>query len=152
MAPLLQRKHHHMAGMTGFEIFWPLLAHVLLVYGLYGLLHIRRQRLLRQGLLTIDAIRSSSSDPIRSQLVRNAIASQFEIPVLFYLCTILLYLTEGDSVICAVLAWIFVASRYGHAAVHVTTNCLLPRFALFVIGAVALGFMWIWLAMWMFAS
>jgi Uncharacterized protein conserved in bacteria len=138
--------------MTGFEMFWPILAHVLLVYCLYGLFRLRRRRMIREGRMTEEAIRWGAGDPPESLSVKNCIANQFELPVLFYLCCILLYITEADSLPAVVLAWAFVASRYAHAVVHVTGNRLSLRFPLFITGFVLLGAMWIWLAVWMATS
>lgn len=138
--------------MTGFEVFWPILAHVFLVYCLYGLFRLRRLRLVREGRMTEESIRWGAGDPPESLSVKNCIANQFELPVLFYLCCVLLYVTEADSFLAVALAWAFVATRYGHAFVHVTANRLSLRRPLFMAGFVLLGAMWIWLAVWMATS
>ncbi|MBP1850512.1 MAPEG family protein [Rhizobium halophytocola] len=138
--------------MTGFQIFWPILAHVLLVYGLYGLLRIRRGRLFRERRINADNVRWSMGEPPESQGVLNAIGNQFELPVLFYVCCILLYIAEADNLAAVLLAWLFVATRYAHAAVHVTTNRIRFRFYMFISGYLVLGAMWIWLAVWMATS
>ena len=49
-------------------------------------------------------------------------SNQFEIPVLFYVLTILAYVTHLAGVIFVVLAWIFVIFRLLQAYVHVTSN------------------------------
>ena len=46
-----------------------------------------------------------------------------------------------------VLAWLFVALRYAHAAVHVSTNRVYRRFAVFTAGLVVLGLLWVWLVL-----
>ncbi|MBO3758980.1 MAPEG family protein [Ciceribacter sp. L1K23] len=138
--------------MTGFEIFWPILAQVLLVYALYGLLRIRRRSMVREGRMDDDGIRWSANDPPQSLVVKNCIANQFELPVLFYVCCILLYITEADNLPSVVAAWAFVASRYAHAAVHVTSNRVSVRFPLFMAGFILLGGLWGWLALWMATS
>ncbi|MCL6705404.1 MAPEG family protein [Pseudomonas sp. R2.Fl] len=135
--------------MTGFEMFWPILAHVFLVYCLYGLFRLRRQRMIREGRMTDESIRWGSGDPPESLSVKNCIANQFELPVLFYLCCILLYIAEADNLPAVVLAWAFVASRYAHAFVQVTGNRLSLRFPLFMTGFLLLAGLWIWLAVWM---
>lgn len=138
--------------MTGFQIFWPILAQVFLVYGLYGLLRLRRQRLRREGRLDEETMRWGRDDPPETLSVRNCIANQFELPVLFYICCILLFIAEADNLVSVVLAWIFVATRYAHAAVHVTSNRMALRFPAFMAGFLALGGMWVWLAVWMATS
>ncbi len=58
-------------------------------------------------------------------------------------------MTEADNLVAVVLAWIFVASRYLHAFIHVTSNNLRYRSPLFACGYVVLGAMWMWVAAWM---
>ncbi|WP_112816817.1 MAPEG family protein [Ensifer sp.] len=135
--------------MTGFEIFWPLVAHVLLVFVLYALLSFRRVGLVRAGKVQVSQFRENRDEPTESLVVRNSIANQFELPVLFHICCVLLYITEADNIVSLLLAWLFVASRYLHAFVHVTSNRIRYRRPLFMAGVAALGGMWIWLALWM---
>ncbi len=135
--------------MTGFEIFWPLVAHVLLVFVLYALLSFRRVGLVRAGKVQVSQFRENRDEPTESLVVRNSIANQFELPVLFHICCVLLYITEADNIVSLLLAWLFVASRYLHAFVHVTSNRIRYRRPIFMAGVAALGGMWIWLALWM---
>lgn len=135
--------------MTGYEMFWPMLAHVALVFALYGLLSLRRRAAVLAGRATTAQFRENRVEPDESLFVRNSLTSQFELPVLFYACCILLYVTEADSLGAVVLAWIFVGSRWVHAAIHVTSNRIRFRSAAFAVGFLALGAMWAWLAVWM---
>ena len=138
-----------MTIMTGYEIFWPLLAHVALVYGLYALLGARRAKMVRAGKIAKSDYRENRSEPAESLAVKNCLANQFELPVLFYACCILLYVTEADNIVAVGLAWLFVALRYAHAAVHVSSNDLRYRSPLFAVGYLTLAGMWLWLAAWM---
>ncbi|MBP1870704.1 hypothetical protein LPJGGPFB_01139 [Ensifer adhaerens] len=135
--------------MTGFEIFWPMVAHVLLVFVLYALLSFRRVGLVRAGKVQVSQFRENRDEPGESLVVRNSIANQFELPVLFHVCCVLLYITEADNIVSLVLAWLFIASRYLHAFVHVTSNRIRYRRPLFMAGVATLGGMWIWLSVWM---
>ena len=135
--------------MTGYEIFWPLLAHVALVYGLYALLGARRAKMVRAGKIAKSDYRENRSEPAESLAVKNCLANQFELPVLFYACCILLYVTEADNIVAVGLAWLFVALRYAHAATHVTSNDLRYRSPIFAAGYLTLAAMWIWIAAWM---
>ncbi|EGE58206.1 hypothetical protein RHECNPAF_3350028 [Rhizobium etli CNPAF512] len=135
--------------MTGYEIFWPLLAHVALVYGLYALLGQRRAKMVRAGKIAKSDYRENRDEPAESLAVKNCLANQFELPVLFYACCILLYVTEADNLAAVGLAWLFVALRYAHAAVHVSSNNLRYRSPLFAAGYLTLAGMWLWLAAWM---
>jgi hypothetical protein len=135
--------------MTGYEMFWPIIAHVALVYFLYVLLSYRRQKLVRGGKIRRSNYRENRDEPAEGLVVKHCLANQFELPVLFYACCVLLYMTEADNLVAVVLAWIFVASRYLHAFIHVTSNNLRYRSPLFACGYVVLGAMWMWVAAWM---
>jgi hypothetical protein len=138
--------------MTGFEIFWPPAAHALLVFVLYGLLGWRRARAVRAGGVELEAFRENRGEPAESLVVKNSIANQFELPVLFHTVCILMYITESDNIATLGLAWLFVASRYAHAYVHITSNRLSHRSLLFALGFVLLVILWVWLAVWMALS
>jgi len=135
--------------MAGYQIFWPLVAHVALVYGLYALLGMRRAKMVRAGGIAKSDFRENRDEPAESLVVKNCLANQFELPVLFYACCVLLYITEADNLVAVGLAWAFVALRYAHATVHVTSNDLRYRSPIFAAGYVVLAVMWGWLAAWM---
>jgi hypothetical protein len=81
--------------------------------------------------------------PARTTQFANAYANQFELPVLFYVLTILEYVTHLAGVAFVVLAWIFVIFRILHAFIHVTSNIVRLRGALFAASAVVLAIMWV---------
>ncbi|MCC8931260.1 MAPEG family protein [Rhizobium sp. 'Codium 1'] len=137
--------------MTGFEMFWPLLAHAFLVFGLYALLVVRRAAVVRAGKVERIAFRENLAEPEESRVVNRAIANQFELPVLFYAVSVLLFMTEADNLAAVALAWIFVLARYVQAAMQVIGNLPLRRLS-FMLGFVALFLMWLWLAIWMATS
>jgi len=79
----------------------------------------------------------------RTTQVANAYHNQLELPVLFYIVTILEWVTRQADLLFVVLAWLFVLLRIGHAGVHVTSNRVSRRFAFFAAGAVVLLVMWV---------
>lgn len=138
--------------MTGVEIFWPMVAHAFLIFCLYGLLILRRASVVRSGQVEREAFRENRNEPLESMVVNRAIANQFELPVLFHVVCVLLYIVDADNAVALLLAWLFVAARYAHAFVHVTGNQLKARRPLFMAGFISLFAMWIWLAAWMAVS
>jgi len=44
-------------------------------------------------------------------------------------------------------AWLFVALRYLHAFIHITTNRVHRRFAAYSAGLAVLGLFWLWLVL-----
>ncbi|MGL4197974.1 MAG: MAPEG family protein [Allorhizobium sp.] len=137
--------------MTGFEMFWPLLAHALLVFCLYALLVVRRAAVVRSGKVERIAFRENLAEPEESRVVNRAIANQFELPVLFYAACVLLFITEADNIVAVVLAWIFVVARYVQVAMQLTGNLPLRRLS-FMVGFASLFLMWLWLGVWMATS
>ena len=128
---------------------WPMIAHVALIFCLYLLLSSRRMGAVREGRAQPDQFRENREEPAESLVVKNAIANQFELPVLFYAVSILLYLVDADNTVTVAGGWLFVALRYAHAYVHVTSNRLRQRGALFGIGFALVVCLWGWLAIWL---
>jgi hypothetical protein len=73
----------------------------------------------------------------------RAFNNQFEIPLLFYVITVLyLFLMPYDT-LGFVLAWLFVFSRYVHAYIHLTYNHIIHRLVAFLFGFICVIIMWI---------
>lgn len=128
---------------------WPMIAHVALVFCLYLLLSTRRVGAVKDGRARPDQFRENREEPAESLVVKNAIANQFELPVLFYAVSILLYLVDADNPVTVAGGWLFVALRYAHAYVHVTSNRLRYRRSLFIAGLLVVMLLWIWLGVWL---
>lgn len=75
--------------------------------------------------------------------VGNAYHNQFQLPVLFYVLTILAIIARKADLLFVIMAWIFVLSRIAHVFVHTGTNRLPDRFYVFALGAIVLLIMWI---------
>jgi hypothetical protein len=80
--------------------------------------------------------------PKRETQIANAYHNQLELPVLFYVLTVLAIITRHADFLFVVLAWLFVLLRLAHAYIHVTSNHMGQRFAAFAAGAVVLAVMW----------
>jgi hypothetical protein len=70
-------------------------------------------------------------------------ANQLELPVLFYVLTILEYVTHLAGIVFVVLAWIFVIFRIMHAYIHVTSNNINLRGPTYGVAAIVLIVMWL---------
>lgn len=128
--------------MTGTAIFWPMIAHVALVVGLYALLGLRRGAAVKAGRAKVSQFRENLNEPADSLFVRNSLSNQFELPALFHIVCLALHVTGGDGAWAVALAWLFVASRYVHAAIHVTSNRIRHRQPAFTAGFVVLIALW----------
>jgi len=74
--------------------------------------------------------------------VAYAFQNQLELPVLFYVLTILAWNTHHADLVFIVLGWVFVVLRVMHAFIHVTSNDLARRATLFIASAALLAVMW----------
>ena len=104
---------------------------------------------LRTGAISRREVRLQDVDlgqpnwPKRTTQFANSFRNQFELPVLFYVLTILAIITRHADLLFVVLAWVFVLSRVVHAFIHVTGNDLRTRGLWFGVGAVVLFVMWV---------
>lgn len=81
--------------------------------------------------------------PPRVQQISNCFHNQYQLPVLFYVLTILVLFLRKADLLFVVMAWIFVLLRIVHVAIFVTTNHVGHRFQAFAAGAVVLLLMWL---------
>lgn len=88
------------------------------------------------------ALRESNWGPRETQIT-NAYHNQLELPLLFYVLTILAWITKQADLLFVVLAWVFVVLRLLHAAIHVTSNHVGRRFAAFAASVIVLMIMWL---------
>jgi hypothetical protein len=129
--------------MQPTAIFWPMIAHVALVYVVYLVLGRRRQLSVRGGEAKAAHFRQRGPEPATSATASANQMNQFELPILFHLVCLVLFLTAGISWATLTLAWIFVLSRYAHSWFHLTGNRVRLRFLAFAVGFVTLAILWI---------
>lgn len=65
-----------------------------------------------------------------------------EAPLLFYLACIVLYVTAGVTGAATALAWLYVALRVLHSAIHLTYNNVMHRLTAFAASNGALLALW----------
>jgi len=130
--------------MTVQEVLLPLFVEVILTFALLFWLAPLRGRDFSSGVTRPEnvALREPNWSQ-RSLQVGYSYANQFELPVLFYVLTILAWVTRHADLIFVVLAWIFVIFRYLQAYVHVTSNRVRLRGAFFGVSALVLAIMWL---------
>jgi hypothetical protein len=122
----------------------PLFAQVALTFALLIWTGRARFAAARAGEVKIqDIALGQSAWPARVQQASNTFQNQFELPVLFYVLTALVLFTRKADLLFVVMAWVFVMSRFGHAYVYVTSNHVLTRFRVFLVGAIILMAMWL---------
>ncbi|EDQ34943.1 hypothetical protein HPDFL43_02060 [Hoeflea phototrophica DFL-43] len=131
---------------TSTAIFWPIMAQVLLTYAIYVLVSVRRVGAVKAGTAKASDFKVPFVEPEPSASVARNLANQFELPVLFYVACISLFLTGGAGTAAVVVAWAFVLSRAAHAYVHVTSNRVGIRRRLFIVSLLINLAQWVLLA------
>ena len=139
--------------MTVQTILAPLFVLVALTFGLMIWMGALRVAAVRRGEVRVREIALGQPNwPPRAQQVSNCFDNQFQLPVLFYVLTILALFLRKADLLFVVMAWIFVLLRIVHATIHVTSNHVGRRFQAFAAGMVVLLLMWIIFAVRVYAS
>ncbi len=93
------------------------------------------------------ATSKTQADKFQSIQAADNYRNLFEMPVLFYaLCILLVVLNRADGTYVT-LAWLFVALRYAHSAIHCSYNNVNHRFLAFGASTVLVWAMWARLAL-----
>jgi hypothetical protein len=125
-------------------VLLPLFVEVLLTFGvMFGMMYWRTLSLRRGETCFADIALREPNWPVRANQFAYAFSNQFELPVLFYVLTVLAIVTRHADLVFAVLAWIFVIFRVLQALVHVTSNNVRMRGTYFGFGALVLVVMWL---------
>ena len=93
------------------------------------------------------ATSKTQADKFQSIQAADNYRNLFEMPVLFYaLCVLLVVLNKADGTYVT-LAWLFVALRFAHSAIHCSYNNVNHRFIAFGTSTVLVWAMWARLAL-----
>jgi hypothetical protein len=103
----------------------------------------RVPRVLSGEIKVADIAVEKTAYPLRARLLSNNFDNQFQLPVLFYIAALLALWAGVPNLFEVALAALFVASRYVHAAIHVTTNNVQQRFAAYGLGLAVLAIFWL---------
>jgi hypothetical protein len=130
--------------MTLPMILAPLFVLVLMTFVIGIMLATVRTPLLTSGEVRPDAVSLRQPNwPPHALQFGYSFQNQFELPLLFYVLTILAIITKQADLVFVVLAWVFVLARVVHAVVHVTSNQLRQRFFAFAVSVLVLAIMWV---------
>ncbi|OYX80292.1 MAG: hypothetical protein B7Y77_00780 [Bradyrhizobium sp. 35-63-5] len=125
-------------------VLLPLFVEVALTFALMMWMGLSRVGALKRGEAKLaNTALGQPNWPAKVQQIVNCYANQFQLPVLFYVLTVLTMITHHADYLFVVLAWGFVISRLVHAYVHTGSNHVRYRFNAFLIGAIILLAMWI---------
>jgi hypothetical protein len=101
------------------------------------------------------AVRRGDLDPNYYKLNRGAELPEYlvkvsrnfqnllELPVLFYVVALLLYVTKQVDITYVALAWLYVGTRLVHTYIHTTYNNVRHRMIPFLLGGILLIAIWL---------
>lgn len=131
--------------MNQVAILWPVVALVALTFFVGGLTLNARLRAAFAKRVGPKDFRYGESDAVPADvaLLNRNYMNLLELPVLFYVVCIALYVTKHVSIFEVTLAWLFVLARIIHSGIHLTSNNVLHRMLAFNAGSLILLLLWV---------
>jgi hypothetical protein len=126
-------------------IFAPVGALAIWTLGVLTATGLRRVRAVRARRVPANAFRLGESADVPDELRvwnRNFM-NLLETPLLFYVVSLAFYVTRKVSPGILAMAWAYVALRFLHSLVHLTTNRTVVRFSVFAASVTVLAWQWI---------
>ena len=121
------------------EIFFPVLLlmfHTIFVVGFMGY---RRYMAVTKREVDLNYYKLYvGEEPEKARVVSRHVINLLETPVLFYLGAIIAFVTAQSGTAILALAWVYVALRLVHSAIHLGPNVVIWRFRVFVLSMMVL--------------
>ena len=133
------------AMMSANAIFVPMSVLALWTGVVVLLTGFRRVWAVRQGRIPAGAFKlgESAEVPDDVAVVNRNLMNLLEMPLLFYVVCLCLYVTHQAYRLPVALAWTYVALRIAHSLVHLTANRIRHRLVFFAASNVVLMTIWI---------
>ncbi len=125
-------------------IFMPMGALALLTFLVLILIPLRRFRAGFAGQIVRDDFKygESANVPGHVSIPNRNYMNLLEMPVLFYVICLMLFVSGRVDAIFLDLAWVYVALRVLHSLVHITYNNIIHRLTLFALSNFVVTAMW----------
>ena len=131
--------------MTQIAILYPVFALALWTILVLCLIPVMRFRAAAKGEASVKDYRygESSTVPGYVSLPNRNYMNLLEMPVLFYVACLLIFVTASNSATLVNLAWAYVATRIIHSAIHLSYNNVMHRLAAFAASNLVLIALWV---------
>ena len=125
-----------------------------ILYPAFVLMALTMFCMIRLAFLRLAAVKSGEIDPRFFRLFRGYdepdklaaysrhVVNLFEAPLLFYVIVLTASVTEQSGPWVFALAWAYVALRFVHSYVHLTSNVVIVRFRVFAVSMLTLIALW----------
>jgi len=131
--------------MAQNAIFGPFFAMMILTMVVWVYMYIRRIAFINGNKLNSQELaapgRLAELSPPSVSNPSDNLKNLFEVPVLFYVLVLYLFVRNQVDAVYLDTAWIFVVFRVAHSAIHCTINIVIVRFYLYALSTLALWFM-----------
>jgi hypothetical protein len=84
----------------------------------------------------------SGTVPERVCIPNRNYMNLLELPMLFYVASLILYMSGSASPTAQMLCWLYVALRIVHSLIHLSYNKVLHRLTVFALSNVTLAVLW----------
>lgn len=131
--------------MHPVDILYPVFALVAWTFSVLIQIPIRRFRAAYLRQVTVEDFRlgESANVPAVTSLPNRNYMNLLELPTLFYVLCLSMFVTDrADSTACA-LAWMYVGLRVVHSLIHLTYNHVIHRLVVFALSNFLLAGSWI---------
>ncbi len=131
--------------MDSSEIIFPTVAMFMLTFSIIAYTGASRLAAIRRGDVSIRYYRryNEGEQTARLQVIGRHVQNHFEVPPLFYIAVILLYVTGSVTPLAVALAWLYFVSRCAHSFIHLGSNNVTHRFIAFAGSGLILTGLWI---------
>ena len=131
--------------MNTLHLLLPPLLLVGLTLVVMVMLALKKRTVAKQGLLPRGFFKLNSGAEIPAEMAQlsNNYDNLLALPMLFYALVGLVYSADLFQPAYVVLAWVYVACRYLHSYVHITSNRVKWRYRTFMWSFVTLSCMWL---------
>lgn len=85
----------------------------------------------------------SASVPAHVSIPNRNYMNLLELPVLFYVVCLLIYVTGSASQAMVTVAWVYVALRVLHSVIHLSYNHVIHRLVVFAASNAVLATLWV---------
>lgn len=133
-----------MSALSQTSILWPVMALVGWTLAVLLLIPYRRFKAAFSGQVTAGDFRfgESSNVPLMVSIPNRTFMNLLEVPVLFYVVCVVLFVTQNVTSTMVMLGWAYFGFRVAHSVVYLTYNHVVHRFLTFATSNVVLVMMW----------
>ena len=126
-------------------ILYPAFAMVFLTWFLYFKNYLDNRKAVKNKSIKFSYFKTYQGEvPDYVTVSRQTLKNQFDLPIFFYFLISIILVLDKVSQLDFILAWIFVVSRYLHCYIRLSSNKVLNRAKVFLLGMLVLIVWWIY--------